>query len=108
MIVNEGSCLKEKDTILFRTTRGGSPPLSSMRCDICREKFDVLTPINFSKMIWICGDSFEAIHKNPYLKKFNLNLCYECKKKIFVGSVVTIKYDVSLFEALKSRGRENE
>lgn len=113
-IPTENNNLFKEQTTLMLDTRGalcegGSHFFNNSKkdlinCDLCEKHFDILTPTDFSTMVWIQGENIQAIHKNKDIKKFNLNLCRDCREKIFGSSVVTIKFKQELFEALKERG----
>lgn len=70
-------------------------------CELCSGLVAVLTPIDFKNMFWIQRNSIQDISKNSLVKRFDLELCDRCHKKIFDYSKVTINFSKDLFEALK-------
>lgn len=91
---------KNKDGGALR--EGGSLFLKKNNCDLCGRYFSVLTIVDFSRCGWIQGKKFELIKNNPDVKRFELNLCNDCRSIIFDKSIPTIIFSLKLFEVLKN------
>lgn len=108
--MKSSSNINNNDTLLFHTEQGGVTPLlfskknNFMGCDLCKENVRALTPFDFSRYFWIQGEVIQRISKNKDLKRLNLELCCDCTKKIFDNSIITIRFNQDLFNALKNRG----
>lgn len=108
MIKMTKSPLYKEQQTLFSNGRGGTPPgvpffNNSKKyniCDLCKKSFPCLTPVDFSKMIWIQGNSAQFIIKDSKLKKLEINLCNLCMKKVFAASVPAIPFSQKLFDVL--------
>lgn len=76
-------------------------------CSMCKQPSNILTEIDFSKMVWIQRDNLQFIAENEFLSDFKQELCYHCREKLFASSVPCIRFNISLFEAMKQRGLAN-
>lgn len=74
-----------------------------MICDLCKQEFPILTPIDFTDYIWKQGDTFQKISCNAELKNFKIGLCYDCRNIIFASSVPCISFNQDLFLTLKNK-----
>jgi hypothetical protein len=77
--------------------KGGS---QSLNCELCRKSCSCLTPIDFSKMVWVQGERLQLISKNEDIKRFGIELCYDCCMRIFISSVPCINFNKQLFNVL--------
>lgn len=72
-------------------------------CDLCKKEFALLTPFNLKDMVWAQRETLQRISKNEDLKNFDIDLCYDCRKKVFDNCVLCIPFRQDLFEALKNK-----
>ena len=71
-----------------------------IQCNLCLQDFSVLPIIDFKNMIWKQGNKFQELNSNKLIKNFELDLCRDCRNKIFKNSKVTINFSQKLIEAL--------
>ena len=71
-----------------------------MLCELCNNPFGVLTPTEFKGMIWKQGKSFEEIGNNKIIEKTKIDLCSDCRKRLFSNSKITITFSKELLHAL--------
>ncbi len=71
-----------------------------MKCELCIQDFSVLTPTNFKDMVWKQGKKYEEIKENDVVERFEIELCYDCRQKIFGRSRIIITFNQELLETL--------
>lgn len=94
-------------SFFYKGGGGGLNSKDKFECELCYKKsISCLTPVNFSKMVWIQGETLQFIYKNENIKKLEISLCYSCLIKLFYTSIPAIRFSQKLFEVLS--GGEND
>ena len=75
--------------------------VGNLICNLCGNKTTILTPTDFKDMIWTQRNKIQFITENEFLKNFNIELCGDCRKRIFKNSKITINFNLDLFKILK-------
>lgn len=75
--------------------------MKEFKCELCKtEQTSVLTPTNFKNMVWRQGKKYEEIKENTLIERLEIELCYDCRKKLFEYSKVIIIFSQELLNAL--------
>ena len=75
--------------------------MKEFKCELCKtEQMSVLTPTDFKDIVWKQGKKYEEIKENTLIERLKIELCYDCRKKIFERSKVIITFSQRLLDVL--------